>query len=181
MTQGLTAIITAAGRAALFNAADTGVDADIAFIAFGDGNGSGYEPTDTMTALQNEIVRIPILNGKKLSSSEIVVESLWNTDHEFRVFEIGFVLKDGTFLSIWSDPETALMEKKNGVDLVIGYTLLLETVPTENLTIQVLDPDFEVIKIGSKLVSSVSVITLIRRLVQTENARLIPQIQSTWR
>lgn len=181
MTQGLTAIITAKGRAALFNAADTGVDAEIAYIAFGDGNGAGYEPTDGMTALKNEIVRIPILNGKKLSNSEIVVESLWSTENEFRVFEIGYVLKDGTFLAIWSDPTTALLEKKNGVDLVIGYTLLLATVPTDNLIVQVLDPDFEVIKVGSTLVSAVSIITLIRRAVESENARLIPQINSTWR
>lgn len=181
MTQGLTATITSVGRTALFNAEDTGVNAEIAYIAFGDGNGSGYEPSETLTALQNEIVRIPILNGKKISDSEIVVESIWNTDDEFRVFEVGFVLKDGTFLSIWSDPDTALMEKKQGVDLVIGYTLLLETVPTDSLIIQVLDPDFEVIKIGSTLVNTVSVITLIRRMIESENARLIPQISSTWR
>lgn len=172
--------ITDAGLEALLNANNTGVDAAISHIAFGDANGVRYTPNTYQAALKRERVRVPIGGGEKAGPFEIIVEALLDTGPSFTINEVGFVLDDGTMLAIWADPAISLAYKTAGVPLAVSYNLALAGIPPGSLTLNISGPSVNLSITGPIAQLSAEIIRLQRRAIETENARLIPIIQNTW-
>lgn len=127
-------IITDAGLAAAFTAANTGVEAVIAWIALGD---QGYTPTRTRTALGNERNRLPAANGQRISATQVRFDAIFSGGAEYWVREVGFFLDDGTLFAVWSDPAAPLAFKSSLLDLVLSLDLSLTAVPPGSVTILV--------------------------------------------
>ncbi len=174
--------ITQAGIGALFNAEDSGLQAQFSHIAFGTGiDNSGYTPQFAQTALHSEFLRNAIGSGERIANNEILVQAQMEGAGEGRINEIGFFLDDGTLFAIWSDPAGGIGEKKAGVPYVFAQTVVIDQVNLDNLEFIAGGPTVNIILAGPIAQMSAEIIRLQRRAVESENQRLIPLIQSTWR
>lgn len=176
-------IITNAGLEATINASEDGVEAKITHIAFGDagGNANRYDAIATQTELVRERVRIPVGGGQRVSPFEIAIEALLDSGPTFTINEIGFVLEDGTFLAIWASSEFSLAVKTAGIPMALVYNLALSGIPPGSVTINISNPNINILVAGPLAQFGAEIIRLQRRAVESENARLIPEITSTWR
>ena len=176
--------ITDAGLAAVFNASNTGLAANISHIAFGDGNtGSGpagYTPSGTETALRNERARAAVGGGRRVAPHEIEVQALLDDGPSFWIREVGFLLEDGTLLALWSDEDTPMAYKTAGVPLAVAYYLAMQGVPSDAVGITVSGPSVNITMADNVASTATEIIRLQRRAVATEVARLTPEIQTMW-
>ena len=176
--------ITDAGLAAVFNASNTGLAANIAHIAFGDGDtGSGpagYTPSGNETALRNERARAAVGGGRRVAPHEIEVQALLDDGPSFWIREVGFLLEDGTLLALWSDAQTPMAYKTAGVPLALAYYLALQGVPPESVNLTISGPSVNLTVDGPIIALATSIIALQRRAVATEVARLTSEIQAMW-
>ena len=125
-------IITTAGVGAVFNAYNDGLQATLSHIALGDG---AYVPDSGATALQNELLRTAIASGKRVDNNRIHVAGLAEGPEEFWVREVGFYLDDGTLFALWSSPDTPLAYKVANLHLLIGFDLIITTLPATAITV----------------------------------------------
>ncbi|UXA39131.1 phage tail protein [Pseudomonas juntendi] len=132
MTTALKPVITKAGLGAIWNATNTGVSAEIAYIGLGS---QGYTPSSDQKALRAQVARYPIAGGEKLSNSLIHLTALADDANAFWVREVGFFLSDGTLLAVWSTTGDPLTYKSAGTELLLAYDLSLEALPAESVTI----------------------------------------------
>ena len=134
MPDHLSIVITKTGKEAAFNVANTGFELEISHIAFGD---VGWSPVndDEATELQNEILRVPIISGEKLGSSQIHLNAKLGGDTEFIIREVGIFLNDGTLFGIYSSTSQDLAHKTSGVELILTFDLILSTLPPESVSI----------------------------------------------
>ncbi len=173
--------ITNIGLAALFNTGNDGLDAAITHIAFGDGDGDGYTPSGNETGLVREKARVAIGGGERVGQFEIEVQALLDEGSSFWIREIGFMLQDGTMLALWSDPQVPLAYKTAGVPLVVAYNLALQGIPPDSITVLATGPQVNITITGPLAQLSAELIRLQRRIVESEIARLEPQITENWR
>lgn len=131
----LTPILTAAGLNAVINATNDGLQARIVNIALGD---SAWSPDHSATALVNERTRVPITGSTRVNASQIHVTAIENGEVDYWVREIGFYLEDDTLLAIWSQPDVSrpLAYKATGVDLLLGFDLVLSALPVDSVVIE---------------------------------------------
>ena len=101
-------IVTAAGRQALINAAQTGT-APVTISHIGVGTGK-YTATEGQTALIAETKRLPIIEGGSAGDSYIHVAYQDASDDAYSVNEIGLFLDDGTLFAVTSQ-STAILQK----------------------------------------------------------------------
>ena len=125
-------LITTRGLAAIFNAEGTGFAAEITHIALGD---HGRNPRKNEIGLVHERMRIEIADGQRVGDHQIHVTALADGEKEFWVKEIGFMLKDGTMLAVWSDPDSPLAYKSKQVPLLLAFDLALEALPAQSVTV----------------------------------------------
>ncbi|MCG9685131.1 phage tail protein [Vibrio sp. Isolate23] len=131
MSNALIPVITTRGLAAVFNAQNTGLAADITHMALGD---NGRTPSKNEVGLVNERMRIPIAEGERIDDHQIHLAALADEDGEFWVREIGFILSDGTMLAVWSDTDP-LAYKSNEVPLLLAFDLVLAALPANSVNI----------------------------------------------
>ncbi len=124
-------VITEAGLAAVFNATNSGLSADITHMALGD---NGRTPSSNETALVNERMRIAIADGERIDPHQIHVTGVAEGATEFWVREIGFILSDGTMLAVWSDNKP-LAFKSDQVPLLLAFDLVLAALPAESVNV----------------------------------------------
>ena len=172
--------ITDEGLRAIINAQADGLEARISHVALGDAKGTGYVPTGSETTLKRERVRVPIGGGERIAPHELRVEALVDDGPSFWVREVGFVLEDGTLFALWSDEQTPLAYKTAGVPLAIAYYLALQGVPPDSVNVTVSGPTVNLTVDGPIITMATSIIALQRRVLQTEVARLLPQINTMW-
>lgn len=148
MSTPLVPVLTRAGLAAVANAQGTGLLATIDRIAVGRGTlqggvYKGYVPSDTATALQGEMARLPILSGARRDPSGFSILSLLpaSSPGEYPINEVGFFLADGTLFALWSEVANPLAYKSLQADVDLGFDLLLQAIPTSLLALSVLNPD----------------------------------------
>ncbi|WP_041167317.1 phage tail protein [Pseudomonas putida] len=132
MSTPLQPVITKKGLAAVWNATNTGLSAEITHIALGT---SGYTPTDEQTSLRTQVAKYPIAGGERLSDSLIHLTAIADGPAAFWVREIGFLLADGTLLAVWSHATDALTYKPANTDLLLAYDLSLTALPADSVTI----------------------------------------------
>lgn len=121
------------GLAALLLLAGDGLAGKISHIALGD---AAYTPAQSQLGLRNERLRIPVAGGKVVGPRQLHVAGKADGASEFWVREVGFVLSDGTFLAIWSDPLKPLAYKAPGTALLLGFDLALSAVPAGSVVIE---------------------------------------------
>ncbi|HAS3046046.1 TPA: phage tail protein [Vibrio parahaemolyticus] len=124
-------MITTRGLAAVFNAQNTGLAAEITHIALGD---NGRTPSKNEVGLVSEKMRIPIADGERIDDHQIHLTGLADGDKEFWVREIGFILSDGTMLAVWSDTNP-LAYKSAEVPLLLAFDLVLAALPANSVNI----------------------------------------------
>lgn len=174
-------VLTNVGLAALIQATNDGVEGRLSHIAFGDGGGSNYQPSASQTELINERARVPIAGGQRAGNAEIQVQALLDSGPTFQVREVGFILDDGTFLAIWGNANQTLTTKTSGVPLAVTYNLALAGIPPGSLNLSLTLPSLNLTIAGPLAQLVAEIIRLQRRIVESENLRLIPIIQTTWR
>ena len=177
----LNPVLTNAGLRALLNASNTGVEAAIAEIAFGDANGAGYAPQANRTALVRERARVAVGGGERVANSEVEVQALLDTGPSFWIREVGFVLDDGTMLAIWSDPDTPLAYKTAGVPLAVAYNLALEGAPADTVTVNITGPNVNLTLVGPIALLSAEIVRAHRLAISAERVRATPLLENMWR
>ena len=121
------------GLAALLQLSGDGLAGKISHIALGD---AGYSPVQSQLGLRSERARFPVAGGKIVGPRQLHVAAKADGATEFWVREVGFVLSDGTFLAVWSDPQKPLAYKANGTDLLLGFDLALYGIPAGSVIVQ---------------------------------------------
>jgi hypothetical protein len=133
MSNTLIPVITQVGLQAVFNASNSGLQAEITEIALGD---QGWQPDNAATGLRNERRRIQISKGERIAPTQIHITAVEDgTQLEYWVREVGFYLADGTLLAIWSHETQALAYKAAGVDLLLAFDMALAALPAERVTV----------------------------------------------
>lgn len=121
------------GLDAIWREQEAGFEAKIAYVALGD---AGYAPDQGQQGLRSERVRFPVAGGKKLSSRQLHVTALGDHGPEFWVKEVGFVLENGVFLAVYSDPNRVLQYfKPDTAAHILAYDVLLSSIPADSVTI----------------------------------------------
>lgn len=125
--------VTDDGQAAAFNAESTGTELVITDIAFGLGS---YDPTGAETALVNEVERVPVASGSRLSPTQIRMNAVWDDDAaNSPINEVG-IYAGSVLFAVWSRASGgALGYKTPGVDFVFNYSMLLTVVPPGSVTV----------------------------------------------
>lgn len=134
-----------AGLNAVLTAGNQGVQAEITHVALGDAGGAGYDPNTTANGLRNERTRIAVGGGERTGPQTITIQAHFQDSPAFWVREVGFVLDDGTFLAIWSDPTTPLMYKTADGEVVLAFTLTLDGTPDGSVGVHVTGPDLHIL------------------------------------
>jgi hypothetical protein len=181
--EALIPVVTDDGLQHLINADNNGLQGKVAHIAFGDGGSSqgSYEPDVAQTALRRERVRIPVAGGERIGPFEIMVQGLLDTGPTFNVNEVGFVLDNGTFLSIWSTPGRTLFQKSEGVPVAVAYNLALSGIPAGSIALNVSGPSVNLSVVGPIAQTAASFMLTWRRMVQSDVDQFTPKILKKWR
>lgn len=132
MSTPLQPVITKVGLRAIWRPDNTGLAAEITHIVVGT---AGYTPSNTQTALRNQVAKIPISDGEKLSDTLLHVTAIADGPQAYWVREIGFLLADGTLLAVWSHATDVLAYKPADADLLLAYDLSLTALPPGSVTI----------------------------------------------
>lgn len=133
-------VITDAGEAAAFNAQETGLELVITHVAFGTG---AYLPNGSETALVNEVKRVTIAAGGRITPTQIRLNAIWSSETDASpIGEIGFYA-GSTLFAVWSRVQSGsvgpLGYKTPGVDFVLFNDLKFSKLPANLITVQV-DP-----------------------------------------
>lgn len=132
MSTPLQPVITKTGLAAILRADNTGIAAQITHIALGT---TGYTPSNDQKSLVNQVAKVPVSGGERLSSTLLHLTALVDGTASYWVKEVGFLLSDGTLLAVWSHPSEPLTWKSPKEDLLIAYDLSLAALPANSVTI----------------------------------------------
>jgi hypothetical protein len=128
----LTLQFTEAGLAACLSAKDKGLKAEITHMAFGS---NAYTPSKNQTKLSAERERIAISDyqdgGKSLRMAGVFDGAL-----EYAIKEIGFYIGT-TLLGVYSAPNKTLGYRTPAVKVVQWFTLNIEALPTNSITVVV--------------------------------------------
>ena len=111
-------IITNIGLAQIANAQVTQQKVGLQHIALGDGNGAHYVPTQTQTALINEVWRGPVASVTidPINENRIIVEgSILSTVGGFTIREIGIFDDQNQLIAIGQYPEKYKPRLEEGI------------------------------------------------------------------
>jgi hypothetical protein len=140
MSENLSIKITAAGKAAAFNAANTGFELEISQVALGD---EAWSPVDEdgATKLRSEKLRVPITAGERIGSSQIHLTAKADGPDSFHIREVGFFLNDAlkdedkTLFGVYSTTTQDLAYKTAGTELILDFDLILSTLPPTSVNV----------------------------------------------
>ena len=124
-------IVTAAGRQALINAAQTGM-APVVINRIGVGTGK-YTPSATQTTLVAETKRLPIVEGGNAGDNSIHVAYRDSSSDSYSIYEIGLFLSDGTLFAVTSQTN-AILQKTGTSTAFLVIDIAFTDVDITNLT-----------------------------------------------
>lgn len=128
----LTLQFTEAGLAACLSAKDKGLKAEITHMAFGS---NAYTPSKTQTSLSAEKERIAISDYQDGGKS-LRMAGVFDGELEYAIKEIGFYIGT-TLLGVYSAPNKTLGYRTPSVKVVQWFTLNIEALPTDSITVVV--------------------------------------------
>jgi hypothetical protein len=140
MAENFYTILTNTGKAKLANAQALGTTVQFSSIAVGDGSGNYYDPTESQTALKNEVWRGAINQIKTDSENPnwIIVEVVIpTTTGGFTVREAGIIDSEGDLIALGKYPATykPALAEGSGKDLYIRMILEVSNASTIMLKI----------------------------------------------
>ncbi|MCV6588942.1 MAG: hypothetical protein OIF57_07940 [Marinobacterium sp.] len=162
-------VFTDTGRAAAATDNGRGLHTQIAAVGLGsaqyairDDAGAALETAAAATALQNEMLRLPIYAGGDTVPSQIKVVAevppANTTDDQFFIGEIGFYDDNGVLIALWSDLNNNLGYRGDLVGWYLSLTLSWVDLPGDQFTVEVLNgPLSEQIIITSQLSEKVRI------------------------
>lgn len=127
----LTLQFTDLGLAACLDAKSQGLRAKITHMAFGS---AAYTPSKVQTQLSSEQERVEIRDWQDLEK-ELRMAALFDGELEYAIREIGIYLEDGTLLGVYSAPNKTLGYRTPAVKVVQWFTLNVEALPTDSVTV----------------------------------------------
>jgi len=125
-------ILTTAGKAAIVNAQNTGLN-PVVIASVGIGSAS-WSPTASATALNTEIKKITTIAGTGIADNIIHVAAQDLTDDTYSVREIGLFLADNTLLAVYSQV-TPLVVKQPDATSLITVDLVVTGVAPNSITV----------------------------------------------
>jgi hypothetical protein len=120
--------VTAAGRAAILNAASAGLTISLTNVSVGTGS---YAPVGSETALQAQQAIVAISQSAMSSDGmQLDLGALFDGSASYWIREVG-VWAGNTLVFIWSDPSSAnyLAYKNANVDFLFGCSIALPNLP----------------------------------------------------
>ena len=124
-------IVTAAGRQALVNAAQTGT-ASVVINRIGVGTGK-YTASETQTTLVAETKRLPIIEGGNAGNNSIHVAYQDASSDSYSIHEIGLFLADGTLFAVTSQT-AAILQKTSTSTALLVIDIAFTDVDISNIT-----------------------------------------------
>lgn len=124
---------TEAGLAACIAAKDKGLKAQITHMAFGS---AAYAPNKNQTQLSQLREKIEISDYQDAGKS-LRVAGVFAGNLEYAIREIGIYLADGTLLGVYSQAGKTLGYRTPAVKVVQWFTLNIEALPTDSITVVV--------------------------------------------
>ena len=108
--------ITEAGKAAIINARQTGVNAvTLSHVAVGTGK---YTASESQTALLEEVKRLPVAEGATIGDRHIHVAYMDDGEDAYSVHEIGVFTSDGVLFAVTSSQEAYLVKGSASIALL---------------------------------------------------------------
>lgn len=123
-------VVTKVGRQAIVNAGQTGTNAvTISHIGVGTGK---YTPTESQTALTEEIKRLPIIEGGGTGDGVIHVAMQDADAQAYMVYEIGIFLADGTLFAVCSQTEP-VVQKTKATELLLALDVTFADIDVKSI------------------------------------------------
>lgn len=135
-------IWTDVGQSKLANAQSSGTAVAITEMAFGDGGGSAYDPSQGQTSLNNEVYRRS-LNDKYVHADNanwVVFEAVIPEDvGDWYIREVGLFDEDGDMVAIGKYPETYKPQVTSGAGKDLYVRMIMQISNSDNVTLEI-DP-----------------------------------------
>lgn len=123
-------VVTKVGRQAIVNAGQTGTNAvTISHIGVGEGK---YTPSESQTALTEEIKRLPIIEGGGTGDGAIHVAMQDADAQAYTVYEVGIFLADGTLFAVCSQTEP-VVQKTKATELLLALDVTFADVDVKSI------------------------------------------------
>ncbi|WPK10604.1 phage tail protein [Lysinibacillus louembei] len=123
-------LITNIGLAKIANAQVTQQKVGLQYIALGDGNGSHYVPTQSQSALVNEVWRGPVANVTidSMNDNRIIIDSVIPSDvGGFTIREIGIFDEENQLIALGQYPEKYKPQLNEGITEETLIHFVIET------------------------------------------------------
>lgn len=126
MTAG-TDILTTKGITKIRNAAGSGSQVKIKYIALGDGQGAGYAPNPDQVTLRRELLRTEIERHYPVGSNAWHVKASFPTDATaITVREMGFLDEDGDLIALWAGADVGDDRRTGVIEYLIAHVLAFD-------------------------------------------------------
>ncbi|WP_416465692.1 phage tail protein [Pseudomonas sp. LFS044] len=132
MSDPLLLTFTKAGLAAALRADNTGIAMEIATVVVGT---AAYTPSSSQKSLVAQVAEYPIIGGERLSDTMLHIVANADGPRAFWIKELGYKLKDGTLLAVWSHPTEALTYKPVTGEVLLAYDISFAALPANSVTI----------------------------------------------
>ena len=168
--------ITKKGFEECISASNQGVKVKISEVSLGT---ETYTPSETQTALRNEMQREPISQAIDMGATSVYFAAKFSGELAYQVGEIAFWLDTGTLFGVVSSPNEILNYKAANAHVVQPCTLDLSLLPADSVEVVVgvenlnLLIDLEMMKKTASFVGS--------QTNQTKQSHLLMQLSERFR
>ena len=126
MTAG-TDIFTTLGLTKIRNAAGSGSQVKIKYIALGDGQGAGYAPNPAQVTLRRELLRTAIERHYPVGINAWHVNASFPTDATaITVREMGFIDEDGDLIALWAGADVGNDRRTGVIEYLIKHIIAFD-------------------------------------------------------
>lgn len=142
MAQNFYTILTNVGKAKMANSYALGTKVNLTTLAVGDSSGSYYDPTESQTALKNQVWsgNINLINVDAENPNWIMISAIIpTTDGGFTIREAAILDDAGNMIAIGKYPETYKPVLSEGSSKDLTINMILEISNTSTVTLKV-DP-----------------------------------------
>lgn len=122
-------ILTNIGNNKVLEAIAEGETITVSSLAYGDGNGSSYEPFATQTSLLNELGRVsPVTKSyDDIDNYIYFTATIPATVDAFTLREVGLIDEDGDLLAVGVVPDTSKPDATESIDVTLPISLGFKT------------------------------------------------------
>lgn len=122
-----TDIFTTLGLTKIRNAAGSGSQVKIKYIALGDGQGAGYAPNPAQVTLRREQLRTEIERHYPVGNNAWHVKASFPTDAAaITVREMGFVDEDGDLIALWAGADVGNDRRTGVIEYLINHVIAFD-------------------------------------------------------